>query len=124
MHQPIVVIKKPCDESLDAKKPGEPGNYCKSCRITVMDFTDMKPAEISHYLINHKVHCGTFNRKDISTGSKTDAFISRLQSGRLKFAAVFLLSFVLLVSCRVRRGKVQGAVRWSDKKNPSIEHLK
>ena len=125
MYQPIVEIKKPCHEILENRKPGEQGNYCKTCRITVVDFTTKTPDEISQYLKNEQVHCGTFNRKDVSTGSRTDKFISYLQARNLKFAAVLLLSFVLLISCRVRRGKtIQGNMRLYDKNNPSIENLK
>lgn len=125
MHQPLVEIKQPCHEILDDRKPGEQGNYCKTCRITVTDFTGMQPEEIAHYLANHPVHCGSFNRKDVATGGYGQKLISYLQSRRLKFAAVVLTSFILLVSCRVRRGKmVQGNIRMYDKHDPSIEHLK
>lgn len=127
MYNAIVEIKKPCYEKLEHRKPGEKGSFCNVCQITVIDFTDKTPEEISHYLTHHKqeVHCGVFNRKDISTGSRADTFISYLYSRQLKFAAILVLSLTLLLSCRVRRGKTrQGNMRFLDKTNPSIENLK
>lgn len=125
MYQPLVEIKTPCHESLENKEPGGKGNYCKTCRITVVDFTAMEPEEISGYLRNHDVHCGTFNRSDTSSGGRLNRLVSYLQTNRLKFAAAILLSFILLMSCRVRRGKVaQGNAHGFDKKEPVIEHLK
>jgi len=106
MHQPLVEIKKPCHESLDARKPGEQGNYCNSCRITVTDFTGMNPEEISQYLIHYEVHCGTFNRKDVGTGGFSQTLISYFQSRQFKFATVILTSLILFFSCRTRRGKL------------------
>ena len=125
MHQPLVEIRKPCHERLDAGKPGEQGNYCKSCRITVIDFTDKTPEEISDYLTNHEVPCGTFNRKDVSSGGFSQKLIALLHARRLKFAALVLTSLILMLSCRVRRGKVvQGNIGWKAKSAPTIEHLK
>lgn len=125
MYQPLVEIKKPCHESLENKEPGGKGNYCKTCRITVVDFTAMQPEEISGYLQNHDVHCGSFNRRDTSSGSRLNRLVSYLQAHHLKFAAAVLLSFILLASCRVRRGKVvQANAPMSDKKEPAVEQLK
>lgn len=125
MYQPLVEIKTPCHESLENREPGGKGNYCKTCHITVVDFTGMNPEEISQYLRNNDVHCGTFNRKDTNIGSRLNRLVSYLQTNHLKFAAVILLSFILMMSCRVRRGKVaQANVPLSDKKEPSVEHLK
>lgn len=122
MHQPLVKIRKPCHESLEARKPGAQGNYCKSCRITVTDFTDKTPAEISHYLMNHEVHCGTFSRKDVSTGGFSQKLIAYFQSRQFKFATVILTSLILFFSCRTRRGKLDAYAANTHKNNtPSTE---
>jgi hypothetical protein len=128
MQQAIVEIKKPCHEILENRKPGAKGNYCNSCQTVVIDFTNKTPEEISRYLMkNETVHCGTFNRKDVSTGSPVEHFISWLQNRRLKPLAFVVLTLVLLVSCRTRgaiKRTSNGSSRPLDAHTPSIENLK
>lgn len=101
MH-PIVEIKKPCHEVLETRKAGEPGNYCKSCQTLVIDFTHMTPEDISRYFATHGVTCGTFNQKDVSTGSVSDRLLAYLEKRKLKLLASFILAVMLLTGCRNR----------------------
>lgn len=126
--QATIEIKKPCHETLEDRKPGEQGNYCKACQRTVIDFTRKTPEEISHYFMTQGVHCGTFNRKDVSTGSRADQLILYLKNRKLKFLAFMVLMLTILVSCRTRlRGAPAyggGPIRPLDHTTQSIENLK
>lgn len=127
MQQPIVEIKKPCHEILENRKPGEPGNYCKSCQTLVIDFTNKTPEEIALYFIQHKQDktCGIFNRNDVSTGL-ADRVVSFFHTRKLRFVALFIMGLLIVTGCRTRktRNATYGSPRFLDKNNPSIENLK
>lgn len=125
--QAIVEIKTPCHETLEDRKPGQQGSYCKACQHTVIDFTRKTPEEISQHFMTHGMQCGTFNRKDVSTGSKADQLILYLRNRKLKFLAFMVLMLTILVSCRTRLRGVPsygGSVRPLDHTTQSIENLK
>lgn len=127
MYRPLVEIKKPCHEALEKRKPGEAGSYCKSCQITVIDFTKKTPEEITAYFIEQgqKKSCGIFNRNDVILGH-TDRILSFFSAGRLRFITLFMMSLLLLTGCRTRKTRTvtYGSGRFLDKNNASIEHLK
>lgn len=128
MHQPAVEIKKPCFETLENSKPGELGNYCKVCRIAVVDFTTYTPKEIALYLSTHKGQhlCGTFNSTDVKSDHPIDKVITYLQSRKLRFFAFLIIGLLILTGCRTRKGKVSYTTgRFNENANSKTktEHL-
>lgn len=124
----FVEIKKPCHETLEAKKPGEKGNYCKSCQTLVIDFTGMTPEEIAAYFSDGKNQsvCGTYNRTDVKTDDAFYNFISLLHAKKMKFLALLIVGILVLTGCKSRKNisyTAQGS-RILDEHKPSIENLK
>lgn len=128
MRQPIVEIKTPCYENLDAKKPGEQGNYCKSCQTLVIDFTQMTPEEISAYFSDKKNQsvCGTYNRADVKTDDAFYNVISLLHAKKMRFLAFLIVGILVLTGCKTKKqmGSTTSGSRILDEHKPSIENLK
>lgn len=130
MYRPLVEIKKPCYEALEKRKPGEAGSYCKSCQTLVIDFTWMTPEEISQYLLIRKneVHCGTFHRRHVSKGNKTDRLLIYMHQRKCIFFSLLVLVITILASCRTRMkgtpAYTNGPIRPLDQHTQTIDHLK
>lgn len=61
-------IPVPCHENWNKMLPRENGRHCEVCRKTVVDFTEMQPAEIMEYMqqnISKKI-CGRFKESQLS----------------------------------------------------------
>ena len=102
-----VEIKKPCHENWDAMKPNENGRFCTSCQTIVIDFTTKTPAEISSILgsTSNQHTCGHFNRWDVKTDNKIDNLIWKLNTKGFRYAALLIISMLILVGCRTKKGK-------------------
>lgn len=128
MSLAIVEIKNPCHVKSEHMSPHKKGSFCSACQTPVVDFTNKTPEEISSYFMRHKDEavCGTFNRRDVITDSKTDKLISFFYSRKLKFAAIFILGILVLAGCRTRRGKpiTRGKISMSGETAQFFENLK
>jgi hypothetical protein len=126
MHQPLVEIKKPCHEILDARRPGEKDRFCSSCQTVVIDFTTKTPEEIRSYFLTHKheVICGNFKSEDVKTDSTADRLMTFLHSRKMKFLALVIFGILVITGCKTRKhGSTYGGPRLLDGHNPSIENL-
>ncbi|MES2131254.1 MAG: hypothetical protein V4506_02835 [Bacteroidota bacterium] len=128
MSHTIVEIKKPCQITSEHMTPHKKGSFCRACQTAVVDFTNKTPEEISAYFMKHKDEavCGTFNRMDVKTDSKTDKLISFFYSRKLKFAAIFILGILVLAGCRTRRGRpiTRGKLSIAGETTQFFENLK
>ncbi len=126
--RPVVEIRKPCYETLEAKNPGEQGHYCRSCQTLVIDFTGMTPEEISAYFSDKKNQslCGTYNRTDVKTDDAFYNFISLLHAKKMRFLAFFIGGILVLTGCKTKQqmGPRTSGSRILDENKQSIEHLK
>ena len=104
---PQIEIKKPCHENWDAMKLNEKGRFCTSCQTIVIDFTTKTPEEISSILsaTSNQHTCGHFYRWDVKTDNKIDNLIWKLNTKGFRYAALLIISLLILVGCRARKGK-------------------
>lgn len=63
MHSPIKLgINDPCNEQWENMTPVNGGNYCSSCKKTVVDFTGMSDKEVYQFMQQAGTSvCGRFN---------------------------------------------------------------
>lgn len=117
MQKAIVEIAKPCLVNLDSVVPDEKGQFCSVCQKSVVDFTQKSPEQITSYLKENRAQkpCGTFNRWDVRSDSKTDKLILYLQNKRLKFLTVLITGVLIITGCRLR---TRGVVAYGYGENP------
>ena len=106
---PQIEITKPCHENWDAMKPNKNGRFCTSCQTIVIDFTTKTPEEISSILgtTSNQHTCGHFNKWDVKTDNKIDNLIWKLNTRGFRYAALLIISMLILVGCRTRKGRVK-----------------
>lgn len=68
MHSPIKLnIEHPCSEQWDEMIPSASGNFCGSCKKTVVDFSVMSDKKIYQYMHNAANSvCGRFNNDQLN----------------------------------------------------------
>jgi hypothetical protein len=108
-----VEIKKPCHENWEAMTLNEKGRFCNGCQTTVIDFTNKTPEEISIFLKQNgnQSICGNYNSWNVKSNNKLDNLIWKLNTKGFRYAALFIIGLMVLISCRTRRtlGAITGA---------------
>lgn len=68
MRFPIKLgIDNPCNESWEKMTPSDGGNYCNSCKKTVVDFTGMSDKEVYEFMQRASASvCGRVNTDQLS----------------------------------------------------------
>lgn len=63
-----ITIPEPCHEDWNKMTPDEMGRFCSSCVKNVVDFTNMKDAEIQAYFSKNKRQkvCGRFKNEQLN----------------------------------------------------------
>lgn len=91
-------IPKPCHEDWNQMTPEETGRFCSSCAKSVVDFSEMKSAEIQDYFIKHQGQkiCGRFRNEQIHDKFDLQIPLSTLED-RMPFRKAFLLTLFVVM---------------------------
>jgi hypothetical protein len=98
-------IKEPCAQDWNHMTPKRDGRFCDSCQLTVVDFANKTPEEISIYLKEYSSEsvCGHFKSDDIKHQNKIDSLISSLNKKGLRYISMLILGVLILSGCRSRK---------------------
>nr|WP_322623158.1 hypothetical protein [uncultured Flavobacterium sp.] len=116
MNQPTLTIPKPCHENWEGMTPEDKGRFCSMCQKTVIDFTEMAPAEIGHFFEEHKGQkiCGRFRDDQLVQPKEPllpEALVNRIASRPMGFRQMFVLALLVcmgstLFSCHQTKGEL------------------
>lgn len=95
--------------------PEAKGRFCGMCQKTVVDFTDMAPAEIGHFFNEHDGQkiCGRFRNDQLAQPTKPllpEALVNRIASRPMGFRQMFIVALLVcmgstLFSCNNTKGE-------------------
>lgn len=100
-----VEIKEPCPQNWENMVPNKEGRFCSSCQLSVIDFTNKTPDEISGYLkINSNNHiCGHVKSTDVKPQNKIDWLVYKLNNSGLKYISMLIIGTLIMTGCRSRK---------------------
>ena len=115
-----ISIPKPCHENWEGMTPEEKGRFCGMCQKTVVDFTEMAPAEIRHFFKEHDGQkiCGRFRNEQLAQPTKPllpEALVNRIASRPMGFRQMFVVALLVcmgstLFSCNNTKSEPAVAV--------------
>ncbi len=94
----------------DAMSPNKNGRYCNTCKLTVVDFTQMTEDEIHQYLVGRSYVCGRFTNNQVENENENKSSIKekaiRYSLSVMKFGMLLLFALPILISsCYNRTSK-------------------
>jgi hypothetical protein len=99
-----IQIPKPCQEDWEQMTPDANGRFCSSCAKSVVDFSQMKTAEIQAYFAENreKQLCGMFSDNHLDSvviAIPTQVLFSQTQFHKIFLLALFVTMGTTLFSC-------------------------
>ena len=107
-----ITVPKPCHEDWNQMTPDHTGRFCNSCAKSVVDFSDMKAAEIQEYFIKNRglKVCGRFKNEQLDSiiiQIPKEVLFTQVQFHKMFLLALLISMGTTLFSCQDANGDKQ-----------------